>query len=95
MLLPKTGKIGKVTKEIWWPYAGTFLVTAGAYYLTAGKADDYDTTLIGIPSASKVSAIRYSAARSYFINKRRFDRGQFTPDTIPGPGLPLGMNGVF
>ncbi len=94
MLLPKTGKIGKVTKEIWWPYAGTFLVTAGAFYLTAGKAGDSGTTLIGIPSTRKVSDVRHNAARSYFINKMRYDEGLVTPDVMPGLP-PVGMNGVF
>lgn len=97
MLLPKTGKIGKVTKEIWWPYAGTFLVTAGAYYLTAGTADDSGTTLIGIPSAYKVSEIRQSAAKSYFINKMRYDEGIYDSpsDVLPGPLHPSRFSGVF
>lgn len=100
MLLPKTGKIGKVTKQKWWPYAGTFLVTAGAFYLTAEKYGDSGTTLIGIPSTRTVSEIRHNAARSYFINKMRYDEGIYdSSDIIPGlpqiPGLAQGMSGVF
>lgn len=98
MLLPKTGKIGKVTKQTWWPYAGTFLVTAGAFYLTAGKYGDYDTTLIGIPSASKVSSTRQSIARSYFINKMRYDEGLYNSplDILPTARYTSKfLNGVF
>ena len=98
MLLPNTGKVGKVTKQKWWPYAGTFLVAAGAFYLTAPMYDaNGDKSLIGLPSTELTSSYSMKVRKASFIGKRRIAKNfnmyqKHGSAVIPVPAV---MAGVF